>query len=78
MLKELCETYDQKNETVEVKKKELELALAARSEVVHKIASLVAPKKKFIRAGKELTIVIRGETAFFRGSKQESGLVEID
>ena len=78
MLKELCLDYDKATAEVEAKKAELDVALQARSKIVEAISKEIAPKKKFLRAGKEITIVIRGDTFFFRGSKQESGLVEVE
>ena len=77
-LKELCIEYDAANARVDECKKALVEAEQARSEIVKRIASEIAPKKKFIRAGKEVTIVARGNTFFFRGSKSESGLVEVE
>lgn len=78
MLKDLCVEYDAANSKVDECKAALVQAEKDRSEIVKRIASEIAPKKKFIRAGKEITIVVRGSTYFFRGSKGESGLVEVE
>ncbi len=77
-LKELCIEYDAADVRVAECKAALIQAEAARSEVVKRIATEVAPAKKFIRAGKEITIVQRNETFFFRGAKSKSGLVEVE
>jgi hypothetical protein len=78
MLKDLCVQYDAADAEVSERKAALEQALQARSAIVKAISGEIAPKKKFIRGGKEITIVARGDTFFFRGSKSETGLVEID
>lgn len=77
-VKELCSEYDRADLDVSDKKSALENSLKTRSDIVKNIAVSIAPKKKFIRAGREVTIVQRGETFFFRGSKGEGGLLEID
>lgn len=76
-LKELCGQYDVADSEVETQKRILDEAIRKRSDIVKSIAGVLAPKKKFIKGGKEITIVVRGETYFFRGSKQDSGLVEV-
>lgn len=78
MLKDLCIEYDAANSKVDECKAALVQAEKDRSEIVKRIASEIAPKKKFIRAGKELTVVNRGETWFIRGSKHEDGLSEVE
>lgn len=77
-LKEVIAQYDHATSVVEEKKAALELAVKERSDVVRLIAAEILPKKKFTRAGKEITIVVRGETWFLRGSKVEEGLVDVD
>lgn len=82
MLSELCTDYDQKNVLIEEAKANLDALMRERSEIVKNMAKVVAPKKKFRRAGKELVIVIRpgvnGDTCFLRGTKEDNGLVEVD
>lgn len=78
MLSELCTDYDQVNVRLEEAKATLEALLRERSEIVKGMAKEVAPKKKFRRAGKELVIVVRGDTCFLRGAKEDSGLVEVE
>ena len=77
-LKELIASYDAASNVVEEKKVALELAVKERSDVVRLIAAEILPSKKFLRSGKEITIVVRGETFFLRGSKTTAGLVDVD
>jgi cell division protein FtsB len=77
-LKELFSQYDQADAHWEIKKAELEKATRERSEVVKQIALAIDPKKKLLRAGRELTVVVRGETYFFRGAKSSSDVVEVE
>lgn len=74
-LKELFAQYDQADAHWEDKKVELEKAAQERSEVVKQIALAIAPKKKLSRNNRELTIVVRGETYFFRGGKSTDVVV---
>jgi hypothetical protein len=77
-LKELITNYDAATAIVEEKKLDLEKAVAARSDIVRLISAEISPSKKFLRSGKELTIVVRGETFFLRGAKTSAGLVDVD
>ena len=77
-IKDLITNYDLATHVVDEKKADLEKAVKERSDVVRLIAAEIAPKKKFLRSGKEVTIVVRGETFFLRGSKSEEGLVDVD
>lgn len=67
-LKELFVEYDKRDKKWNDLKEELEEAVRQRSAVVKQIAESVAPKKKVVRNGATLTIVVRGETYFFRGA----------
>ena len=77
-LKELFATYDAMDAAWETKKAELDEATVKRSDAVKAIALAIAPNKKFIRNFKEITIVVRGDTAFLRGSKTTAGLIDVD
>ena len=77
-LQELMAYYDETNTAWEEKKAELEQAARRRSEVVKQIAEAIAPKKRVIRHGRELTVVQRGETYFFKGNSKSSDAVEVD
>lgn len=68
-LKTLCEEYDRLDAIVTQKKNEVEQALKARSNCVETIAKAAAPKKRIIRNGREITIVDKKGTWFFRGAK---------
>jgi len=78
MLKELFAEYDNMDDKVSQAKQALEEVLKARSDVVRKIGTEIAPKKKLTRGGRELTIVVRGETHFFRGAKSDDDKVVVD
>jgi hypothetical protein len=69
--------YDAADKKVEDIKAQLEVALSERSNVVKTILGANDGVKKFRRSGKELTIVIRGDTYFFRGSKEKGNLVDV-
>ena len=69
-LKLLLVEYDYADKSVSAKKVELELAIKERSNVVNCILDANEGKKKLRRDGKELTIVVRGETYFFREPAQ--------
>jgi hypothetical protein len=77
-IKDLFVEYEKRKETLIQKKKEVDAALNARSEVVNKIAALIAPKKKLTYKGKDLTVVQRGDTVFFRGLSDDSNEIKID
>lgn len=75
--------YDVADQKWEDAKAALEAATVERSEAVKVIAEAIAPAKKFLRSGRELTIVVRPSadgttsTFFFRGSKESKGLIEV-
>jgi hypothetical protein len=77
VLRDLFTLYDAKEAQLIEAKLAVEAALKERSEVVNQIAKLIAPKKKVLRHGKELTICFRGETTFFRGAGKNSEPVEV-
>ena len=77
-LQELFAQYDAADAAWEQRKVELDQATRARSEVVKQIALAIAPKKKLLRQGRELTVVVRGETFFFRGAKSSTDVVEVE
>lgn len=76
-LKEKFVVYDAADLAWHNAKKALEEATIVRSNAVKAIADEIAPRKKLLRNGCELTIVVRGETAFFRSSSNKSNLVEV-
>lgn len=76
-LKEKFVVYDAADLAWREAKKALEAATVVRSNAVKAIAEEIAPKKKLLREGCELTIVVRGETYFFRGKSDKSDLVEV-
>lgn len=76
-LKEMFVEYDRLDVIVDEAKAALEKATVARSQSVKEIATAISPKKKLLRNGRELTLVTRGETYFFRGSKNMDDLVEV-
>ena len=58
-------------------KAELEKVLREKSEAVKAIAHEIAPKKRIVCEGRELTVVTRGSTYFFKGEGKSSDVVEI-
>lgn len=78
MLKELCTRYDEADAVVAAKQAEVEAAIKARSEAVKAIGEAIAPAKKFVRAGQQITVVTRGDLFFFRAPKEIEGLVSVD
>ena len=76
-LKTMFAEYDLLDQSVNKAKDALEKALVARSKSVKTIAVAIAPKKKLLRNGRELTLVVRGNTYYFRGSKSTDDLVEV-
>lgn len=68
--------YDRKDQVVEKKRKDLEKSIKDRSDTVKDILEANLGMKRIRRAGKEYSIVIRGETYFFRGGKGE-GITEV-
>ena len=69
-LKELFSQYDAANQEVQEARAHLATLETERGEIVKAIAQAIAPKKKITRGGKELTIVSRGNTHYFRGPKE--------
>ena len=78
-LQELFVEYDQADRAWEEKKKELEEATRLRSNAVKAIAESpeLKGKKKITRHGATLTIVVRGDTYFFRGKPSADDAVEV-
>lgn len=68
-LKELFAQYDAANQEVQEAKAHVVTCEYERSAIVKQIAEAIAPKKKITRGGKEMTIISRGETYYFRGPK---------
>lgn len=77
-LKTLLSQYEEKEGILSEKKREVEEALSERSKVVALIASTIAPAKRFNYKGAVVTIVVRGDTFFFRGLGKEGEMVKID
>ena len=69
-LSELFAQYDEADLEVENCKSALETATVARSEVVRKMANVIAPQKRLRRNGRELSVVQRDDTFFLRGVKE--------
>lgn len=65
----LVSSYNEADKFASEKKNELDDAMKKRSDVVKEISKTIAPKKKFMLNGREMTIVVRGETYFLRGPK---------
>ena len=51
----------------EERKRQVEESYSLRSDAVKAIAQAIAPSKKFVHNGKELTVVVRGDSWFLRG-----------
>lgn len=77
-ISQLFSEYDQYSAKLREAEAEVERLTGMRSEVVKKIGGIIAPRKKLERGGKLLTIVQRGETAFFRGAGEDPGIFKID
>jgi hypothetical protein len=78
-LKKLMGKYEAADGVLTEARTAVDEAMAARSEVVKKVAEAIAPKTKFRYQGRELLISHRGDSWFFRGPKKdEPGLVEVD
>lgn len=73
-LKDLYSNYEKAEAAVAEVKAQLDRALEARSEAVKAIAHAVAPSKQVVRNGKQLTIVVRDNNYFFRGSKNANAV----
>lgn len=73
----LFSQYEEKDTAVAECKRAAVTAEKTRSDVVRSILEANGGKKKIRRNGQELTIVIRGETHFFRGSKQSDDVTEV-
>lgn len=73
----LFEEYDEKDREWDAAKVAVETATIARSAVVEKIAKLIAPRKKLMRNGQALTLVVRGNTFFWRGLGKEKDVFEV-
>lgn len=73
----LLAQYDQKNSAVAECKLAAVKAEFDRSKVVQAILDANGGKKKLRRNGQELTIVVRGDTFFFRSSKDSSDITEV-
>ena len=76
-LKEKFAAYKECDARVETLKAQLDKALKEKSEFVKAIAIEIAPKKRIIHGGKELTVVVRGDTYFFKGEGKAADAVEI-
>lgn len=76
-LKEKFAAYKECDSKVMALKAELEKALAEKSDAVKAIATEIAPKKRIVCGGRELTVVIRGSTYFFKGEGKNDDAVEV-
>lgn len=76
-VRELFTQYDLRDAAVEHAKAELDKALQVRSEVVKQIGEMIAPAKRITRNGKELTLVVRGNTYFWRGKGKPGDTFEV-
>lgn len=76
-LKEKFAAYKACDAKAEGLRAELEKALREKSEAVKAIAQEIAPKKRIVCGGKELTVVVRGSTYFFKGEGKNDDAVEI-
>jgi len=77
-LSKLFETFDNADKEWEARKAAVETSYKERSNAVEAIAKLIAPQKKIRRAGKELTIVVRGTSWFFKGAgKKDNEILDI-
>jgi hypothetical protein len=83
-ISELFAAYDSADEVVVQAKAAKEAAERVRSDACKAIALAIAPKKKVLRAGRELTVVVRDNksegftTYFFRGAKSGDDAVVVD
>lgn len=78
-LKDKFAVYKEHDLKCQELKDQLDAALKEKSEAVKAIASEIAPKKKVIYGGKELTVVVRGSTYFFKGEgKIDDSVVVVD
>jgi hypothetical protein len=77
-LKDKFLAYDSINTKLDEIKAVMDAALKERSSIVEQIALEISPKKKVLRAGKELTVVARNGHYFFRGGKSDDSVVSIE
>ena len=71
-LTKLMGSFDAANAEWKAKKAEVETAYRKQSDIVENVAKLLGTQKKFRYKGMELTIVIKGNTYFFRGLPKDA------
>ncbi len=76
-IKDKFETYDAHTARLAELNAEIKKVERERSEVVKAIGIEIAPKRKVLRSGRELTLVARGDTHFFKGASSKDDVVEV-
>lgn len=73
----LLSEYDAANAKVAELQEQVVAAIRLRSGITRAILEANGGKKKLRRSGKELSIVTRGDTCFFRGAKEGDNITEV-
>lgn len=76
-LMQLFSQYEGNDSKVDECKREMDRAIKDRSDTVELILAANNGKKKIRRNGKEMSIVVRGNTHFFRGAKDNEDITDL-